>query len=273
MVAAFTLIELMVVVAIIALLISILLPSLARARAQAKLLVCKANIRTLGLGHAFYAQDYNGWFPNPDAWLVARDRQAVPRPADGDGNGTLDVATWRLSSGELWPYVKTTKPYLCPADRRNRGGGATGIQNLFSYAGNGTVVENVVNRRFDGWNWYLQGRVRRADIRAALITLENDLNTIRNPGNGLTKRSTVVFALIELHTRSNAGQGAAFHSGATRLPERHLGKGHLYFFDDHVETLDSKRWNEDPDPRHYQRRFYTGDPPSQPAPQGRSRNR
>ena len=59
----FTLIELLVVVSIIALLISILLPSLKKARDAAKSTVCKANLHSLGVGFAIYTDAYNGRFP------------------------------------------------------------------------------------------------------------------------------------------------------------------------------------------------------------------
>jgi prepilin-type N-terminal cleavage/methylation domain-containing protein/prepilin-type processing-associated H-X9-DG protein len=54
----FTLIELLVVVAIIALLISILLPSLNRARQQAKLTTCGAQLKDIGNSMATYTVDY-----------------------------------------------------------------------------------------------------------------------------------------------------------------------------------------------------------------------
>ena len=59
----FTLIELLVVVAIIALLISILLPSLDRARRSARQIVCSTNIRSQYSAAIFYSEDYNNFIP------------------------------------------------------------------------------------------------------------------------------------------------------------------------------------------------------------------
>jgi prepilin-type N-terminal cleavage/methylation domain-containing protein/prepilin-type processing-associated H-X9-DG protein len=59
----FTLIELLVVVAIIALLISILLPSLARARAQTRSVVCQSQLREYGRACMYYLDDYQDIFP------------------------------------------------------------------------------------------------------------------------------------------------------------------------------------------------------------------
>jgi prepilin-type processing-associated H-X9-DG protein/prepilin-type N-terminal cleavage/methylation domain-containing protein len=56
---SFTLIELLVVVAIIALLISILLPALGAARAQGKAVVCLSNLKQLGMALYYYGQDFN----------------------------------------------------------------------------------------------------------------------------------------------------------------------------------------------------------------------
>ena len=57
----FTLIELLVVVAIIALLVSILLPSLQQARELARRAVCAANSHQIAMAQVMYAQDNNGW--------------------------------------------------------------------------------------------------------------------------------------------------------------------------------------------------------------------
>ncbi|MHA1600195.1 MAG: prepilin-type N-terminal cleavage/methylation domain-containing protein [Alphaproteobacteria bacterium] len=60
---AFTLIEMLVVVAIIGLLIAVLLPSLANAREQGKRAVCLSNLRQMGVGFSGYSSDSKGKLP------------------------------------------------------------------------------------------------------------------------------------------------------------------------------------------------------------------
>jgi prepilin-type N-terminal cleavage/methylation domain-containing protein len=61
--AGFTLVELLVVIGIIALLISILLPALNKARIAAQETACLANVRQIGLGILAYASDHHNKLP------------------------------------------------------------------------------------------------------------------------------------------------------------------------------------------------------------------
>jgi len=112
----FTLIELLVVVAIIALLISILLPSLARARELSKRTVCASQLSGIGKAIKTYVNDFDEWWP-----IAPCDKTAF--------NHISDIGTWRLngdvpqvdpSIGQcLWILVKmgttTNKMFVCPS--------------------------------------------------------------------------------------------------------------------------------------------------------------
>src|SRR5688500_12955383 len=60
---AFTLVELLVVIGIIAVLISLLLPTLGRAREHAGRSKCASNLRQIALGARLYANENGGKFP------------------------------------------------------------------------------------------------------------------------------------------------------------------------------------------------------------------
>src|SRR5262245_32849928 len=80
---AFTLVELLVVIGIIALLISILLPTLNKVKAQANKTACSSNMRSIGQALIIYANDNKG---------------VTVRPASGSfGPHIDDFMFWQLT--------------------------------------------------------------------------------------------------------------------------------------------------------------------------------
>ncbi|UCE59391.1 MAG: type II secretion system protein [Phycisphaerales bacterium] len=96
---AFTLIELLVVISIIAMLISILLPSLGQAREQAKGVHCLARLKDIGTALAAYENVHSGVLP-PARWFPAEaelDRTEL-------GAATVSVVEWGWMEA-LFGYV------------------------------------------------------------------------------------------------------------------------------------------------------------------------
>jgi prepilin-type N-terminal cleavage/methylation domain-containing protein/prepilin-type processing-associated H-X9-DG protein len=126
---AFTLIEILVVVAIIALLIAILLPSLSRARAQAKTVVCTTQLQQLMKAALLYKTDFKDRLPGTS-------RNDSDFEAEYNSGARTDWLTWSGTwtimttfenrentkfwpkvprNGRLWRYYNDEKILKCPS--------------------------------------------------------------------------------------------------------------------------------------------------------------
>ena len=121
----FTLIQLPVVIAIIAILAAILFPVFARARENARRSSCQSNLKQIGLGIVQYVQDSDERMPYTDS-------------AGGYSNSTLaSGGTLYKWMDSIFPYVKSEQLFDCPSREKYMGNYSYGNGNNYgSYVAN-----------------------------------------------------------------------------------------------------------------------------------------
>lgn len=259
---AFTLIEMLLVVAILSLLIAILLPSIKQARENAITTVCKTRLNQLFHGHVGYSIDNGGQFPHFNNWLWTG---AKPTPSS---------AQW-VEYGHIWPYVRNREMYFCPKDNRRRDPGTLAIGNN---TGNGDAPIHTYVRVYESHQRYAMTLTnngipaadaqRRADymrpkaIRPGMIVPMGG-SSLSPSAYAMAPAGPSKLALIFEEASANTdvvgpdtswallNDGYSFFSGLQdMMTQRHLGmdrgNGHILYWDGHAELVDSIKFNNWP---------------------------
>lgn len=217
----FTLLELLAVIATIAILAALLLPVLTKAKVKAQQTTCLSNLRQLSFAWQIYFGDHNDRlvqsYPtnNPNAW-VQGDMTKATEACNAD----------LLRQGELYPYNRDVGIYHCPADK-GAVTGATTTATVRSYSMNAFMGERdaslgPIPPSADG---YVPFFVKDSDIRRPAdmwVLLDEDERSI-NDGFFISDpaaRLWIDFPAISAH-RHNFSYGLNFADGHADIWRHH----------------------------------------------------
>lgn len=165
-VRAFTLIDVLVSMSVIAVLIGLMLPALTAIRETGRKVVCSSNIRQIGLSTAMYADDYKGQLPHSRFYAKSlRNNAFTIEPQDlmkaRIGLPTNDWDGLGLLFGKQ--YCSAGQVYYCPSHKNNH------RYDNYSAGWNGGPIDVLINFQYRGGNETGQANLNKMPERISLV--------------------------------------------------------------------------------------------------------
>lgn len=177
--SAFTLVELLVVVAVIGILASMLLPALARAKTKAQGIGCINNLRQLQFCWLSYCGDFNDALPANSVTtpqLQPRAQMASTSNSWVAGNAWSDTTSDNLKRGVLFSYHESVGLYRCPADKSTvRDEGKMPRTRSYSMS----WYMNLWTDPTEPYGWHRLCHIRRPGPAQALVFVDEHENSIQ----------------------------------------------------------------------------------------------
>ncbi len=136
--SAFSLIEMLVAVAILLVLAALLAGAVTKAQSKARLTGCIQHLRQLQLGWQMYADDHAGALPGNAAVKTGEVWRGVAESWAGPNSAVADTDSRFLEIGQLWRSgaIRSPEIFRCPGDRSVSEGGRRARSRSYSLNGN-----------------------------------------------------------------------------------------------------------------------------------------